>query len=342
MKIIVNSPETRDANNLAAIANDADIRNALDALALDGPPNLEKAQYTQPLHLLHCAGVSYKHVLDCKKCPAIIFSSRIDSISSNDCLGLDIRPYLGAIDQLECIGQRNVVPLPKACSKRVQVGEHARLHNAGPADEKHEWAEAYPWLACVALLYDLHRPLDKHDADTQRDRDIRSCALIRDLFHRHDGRCVLLADVGNSSQLDGASAPQAGTPTGTRMFISLELTQPDVLNFLPHKRCMDWLKEDFLEIEQHADEFRRAFPGSDDRFLRGFEEVIQLEDTRQWTTRKAAKPPAGRHDRRHDAESFFWVLLWRFACATPLGAPPTEDATGCLKTFFSDMFHHAN
>ncbi|EJD52371.1 hypothetical protein AURDEDRAFT_111106 [Auricularia subglabra TFB-10046 SS5] len=153
---------------------------------------------------------------------------------------------------------------------------------------------------------------------------------------------VLLADLDHSIKLRSGTMPQLAEKTGTPMFIAMEMSKPEGMRFADQP--LDRVRYSLAQAENYTEHFARAFPNGPGSFMANFDLVVAAEKARiakKPNVYGAPPPPKTRHDWRHDAESIYWVFLWAFARARPLGSSPDDDFTDDLNSFCLAMFSHS-
>ncbi|EJD52370.1 hypothetical protein AURDEDRAFT_158096 [Auricularia subglabra TFB-10046 SS5] len=90
-----------------------------------------------------------------------------------------------------------------------------------------------------------------------------------------------------------------------------------------------------LQAAQTAavDVFHRAFPNGDGGFMHRLRAVSVAESKRSFSP--PPLPTVARHERRHDGESFFWVLLWAVVCVSQRRSAPR--GTAAIEQFLTAM-----
>ncbi|EJD52442.1 hypothetical protein AURDEDRAFT_181043 [Auricularia subglabra TFB-10046 SS5] len=150
--------------------------------------------------------------------------------------------------------------------------------------------------------------------------------------------CVLLTDLDHATTLEELEKrPSDDLKTvGTPMFMSVYLATPDA-RWGFQLQSLRSLRVQLQAVEARRDIFDLAFPNDDGTFMANFEKVIEAEELRE--VEPDEKIPQARHDWRHDAESIYWVFLWAYARARPLGTDPPEH--GRFTLFCQAMLQHA-
>ncbi|EJD52369.1 hypothetical protein AURDEDRAFT_158095 [Auricularia subglabra TFB-10046 SS5] len=153
----------------------------------------------------------------------------------------------------------------------------------------------------------------------------KNCVLerpcIKKIFGDANGQpCALLTDLDHGTTFEElAKGPlNAAKTVGTPMFMSVYLEAPSAPR--KYQRLdVDDLFDKLVYVEKtRPDLFHRAFPGGDGGFIDKYRLVMENERHRRTAGRPSPVPEA-RHDWRHDAESIYWVFLYAFARARPLG-----------------------
>ncbi|KZV87656.1 hypothetical protein EXIGLDRAFT_773448 [Exidia glandulosa HHB12029] len=155
--------------------------------------------------------------------------------------------------------------------------------------------------------------------------------------------CALLVDLDHSAEYKCGEriATGARVRTGTPMFMACELSSSSRDAALDYPRSSIVHLESQLEaVENLGDVFRRAFPDDDGTFMKQFRLVLEAEEQRRKTNGKAFTNPKTPHLPRHDVESVFWVLVWCFARACPVGAPFEDARNGEFSNWAHNMLKH--
>lgn len=182
---------------------------------------------------------------------------------------------------------------------------------------------------------------------------------IKRLFGDPNGESsVLLTDLDHAVMLENGNPPVAlanGQMVGTPMFISCEISNNGPGFNFPEQSFIQ-LQECLEDAETNLTIFHEAFPKGDGDFMAKFERVVAAELKRsqsaaneglfKTTSSNTGPRPAPRHDRRHDAESIYWVFLWAFARARPANANRDESKAASFhwhayNSFCKDMFEHS-
>ncbi|EJD46878.1 hypothetical protein AURDEDRAFT_123719 [Auricularia subglabra TFB-10046 SS5] len=122
-----------------------------------------------------------------------------------------------------------------------------------------------------------------------------------------------------------------GTPT----FISVDLVNPSSRKF--PKQCLDDLLVQFAGAQRHSAFSSRAFLEGDAEFLAQFKQVMAAERARERPQAQNPPPPSEPDDPRHDVQSIYWVLLWAFSHALPLGSHTDEVVGHNYRSFCFSM-----
>ncbi|KZV79450.1 hypothetical protein EXIGLDRAFT_846529 [Exidia glandulosa HHB12029] len=155
--------------------------------------------------------------------------------------------------------------------------------------------------------------------------------------------CALLADLDHSAEYKYGEriATGARVRTGTPMFMACELSissRDDALDY-PQSSILH-LESQLEAVDNLGDVFRRAFPDDDGTFMKQFRLVLEAEEQRRKTNGQASTNPKTPHLPRHDVESVFWVLVWSFARACPVGAPFEDVKNGPFSEWAHTMLKH--
>ncbi|EJD52867.1 hypothetical protein AURDEDRAFT_158595 [Auricularia subglabra TFB-10046 SS5] len=135
---------------------------------------------------------------------------------------------------------------------------------------------------------------------------------------------------------------------GTPMYKALELTCPPDLTRSSYNDAylnLEPLVEDFETIDErkYRNILLRAFPGDKPNFFDEFQAIASDEKARRKAVERGESPafvvPDMHHAPRHDAESFYWVLLWALGRALPKGAP--DQRTGAFDSYCQDMLNES-
>lgn len=144
------------------------------------------------------------------------------------------------------------------------------------------------------------------------DKESEPCALVLDLDHG-----AVMTELHSA-----AYKPRKGK-SGTPMFAAVELSSEDPVKTTGFSPSLLKRLEAFDKLPEELR--KRAYPNDDGTFMKVFNEIYDLEDSRSSVRHKhygATTDPSSLHRPRHDMESLFWILLWALLRASPLFGTP--------------------
>ncbi|EJD48513.1 hypothetical protein AURDEDRAFT_162471 [Auricularia subglabra TFB-10046 SS5] len=156
--------------------------------------------------------------------------------------------------------------------------------------------------------------------------------------------CALVLDLDNAAKMkDLYSKDYAGgtEKTGTPIFISVELSSKTPVR-AGGSRSLRRLAERLAVLDERPELFARAFPGpdGDHNFMENFLRVVDKEEERAAAGECAFTNPGTRHLPLHDVESLYWILVWGFSRACPVGEDPHGMLNDDLSQFVDRMLEH--
>ncbi|EJD48449.1 hypothetical protein AURDEDRAFT_162408 [Auricularia subglabra TFB-10046 SS5] len=161
------------------------------------------------------------------------------------------------------------------------------------------------------------------------DKQSQPSALVLDLDHAALMQ-KLYTDDGNRGK------ERVGTP----MFISIELSSKAPMRADSTRSLAD-ITERLRVLDGRPELFARAFPNGDNDFIAKFLRIVKLEKTRIAAGEKAYTQPMSFHRPQHEVESLYWVLVWGFSRACPLGLSPHGTMGDALSQFAVTMLYHS-
>lgn len=157
----------------------------------------------------------------------------------------------------------------------------------------------------------------------------RPRALILDLDH-----------AAISKVLYGKNYKGRQEKTGTPMFVAVELSSKSPIVSGRHSLTAIIDRLATLDRPEYAELRKRAFPDDDFQFMARFRHVASEEDKRIAANIEAFTDPDTPHRPHHDVESLYWVLLWAFSRACPLGKSPHGGPNDPFSLFAEVMLDH--